>query len=74
MPVDPLLIHTFAQPTMGIVEVEPDIFYICTSNLYTSHELYLHRLDMRDWVPASPSAQKSSLNFPNLSVGSTAVA
>jgi hypothetical protein len=29
---------------MGIVEVEPNIFYICTSNLWTSHESYLHRL------------------------------
>jgi hypothetical protein len=36
---------------MGIVEVEPNIFYICTSNLWTSHESYLRRLDMRDWSP-----------------------
>src|SRR3984957_4806426 len=50
VPVDPLLLCTFAQSAMGIVEVEPDIFYICTSNLWTSHESYLHRLDMRDWA------------------------
>jgi hypothetical protein len=62
--VDPLLIHTFAQPTMGIVEVEPDIFYVATSNLYTSHESYLHRLDMRDWVPGKPVNPKVILEFP----------
>jgi hypothetical protein len=50
VPVDPLLLCTFAQSAMGIVEVEPNIFYICTSNLWTSHESYLHRLDMRDWA------------------------
>ena len=64
VPVDPLLIHTFAEPTLGIVEVEPNIFYICTSNLYTSHESYLHRLDMRDWVPAKSVTSEVVLQFP----------
>jgi hypothetical protein len=67
--VDPLLIHTFAQPAMGIVEVEPDIFYIATSNLYTSHESYLHRLDMRDWVPGKPVNPKVILEFPETARG-----
>jgi hypothetical protein len=64
VPVDPLLIHTFAQPTLGIVEVEPDIFYISTSNLYTSHESYLHRLDMRDWVRGESVNPEVVLTFP----------
>jgi hypothetical protein len=64
MPVDPLLIHTFAQPTMGIVEVEPNIFYICTSNLYTSHASHLQRLDMRDWVPGKSVSPEVVLEFP----------
>ena len=64
VPVDPLLIHTFAQPTMGIVEVEPDIFYIATSDLYTSHESYLHRLDMRDWNPGKSVSPEVVLEFP----------
>jgi hypothetical protein len=67
--VDPLLIHAFAQPTMGIVEVELDIFYIATSNLYTSHESYLHRLDMRDWVPGKPVNPKVILEFPETALG-----
>src|ERR1700751_4439915 len=64
IPVDPLLVHTFAQPTMGIVEVEPDIFYIATSNLYTSHESYLHRLDLNNWVPGKSVDPKVILGFP----------
>ena len=74
IPVDPLLIYTFAQPTLGIVEVEPEVFYVNTSSLYTSHESYLHRLDMRDLSLGSPSTQKSSLHFPRLPGGSMAVA
>jgi hypothetical protein len=53
-PVDPLRLYNFHQPAMGIVEVEPDIFYINTSNLWTTHESYLHRLDMRNWAPGKP--------------------
>lgn len=49
LPVEPTCIHTFDQPTLVIVEAEPDVFYVATSNLYTSHECYLHRLDLRGW-------------------------
>jgi hypothetical protein len=69
VPVDPQLIHNFAQPTMGIVEVETDIFYICTSNLYTSHESYLQRLDMRDWVPGKSVKPEVVLEFPKSARG-----
>src|SRR5271166_5904504 len=31
VPVDPVLLSTFSQSAMGIVEVAPDIFYIATS-------------------------------------------
>jgi len=33
--VDPQLLFTFPHLAMGIVEVEPDIFYITTSEIYT---------------------------------------
>jgi hypothetical protein len=69
IPVDPLLIYTFAQPTLGIVEVEPEVFYINTSNLYTSHESYLHRLDMRDWVPGESVNPEVVLTFPKAARG-----
>jgi hypothetical protein len=69
IPVAPLLIYTLAQPTLGIVEVEPEVFYINTSNLYTSHESYLHRLDMRDWVPGESVNPEVVLTFPKAARG-----
>jgi hypothetical protein len=41
LPVEPILVHTFEHTAMGIVETEPDIFYVCT---FDSH---LERIDMR---------------------------
>jgi hypothetical protein len=64
VPVDPVLVHTFVQLTMGIVEVEPDVFCLCTSNLYTDHESYLHRLDLRRWAPGKPLKPEAVLKFP----------
>lgn len=64
IPVDPVLMHTFAQPTMGIVEVEPDVFYLAASNLYTSHESYLYRLDLNGWLPDKSVNSEIILDFP----------
>ena len=63
-PVDPLLVCTFDQLAMGIVEAEKNVFYICTSNLYTSHESYLHRLDLRNWTPGKSVRPELILEFP----------
>jgi len=42
------------QNANGIVEVEPDVFYLASSNWYTSPgECYLSRLDLRGWKPGS---------------------
>ena len=51
-PAEPVLLHRFDQPTTGLVEVEPDLFLVSTSNLYTSHESFLHRLDPPTGLPA----------------------
>jgi len=69
VPVNPSCIHTFGEPTLGIVEVEPDIFYISTCNLYTSHEAYLHRMDLRDWAPGKPVNPEVVLKFPDIARG-----
>ena len=50
LPVEPMCIQSFDQPTLGIVETDPEIFYLATSNLYTTHESYLRRLDLREAV------------------------
>ncbi len=68
-PVDPVCIHGFEQPTTGLVEVEPDIFLVSTSNLYTSHESYLHRLDLRGWRPGSPVSPEMVFRFPEAARG-----
>ena len=35
LPVKPMLVHKFAHMPMGIVETEPDIFYVSTVNQAT---------------------------------------
>ncbi len=35
--VEPVLLASFEQPTLSMVEVEPDVFLVATSNLYTTH-------------------------------------
>jgi hypothetical protein len=37
VPVDPVLLYTFSQSAMGIVEVAPDIFYIADRRISGSH-------------------------------------
>ncbi len=62
--VEPVLLASFEQPTLSMVEVEPDVFLVATSNLYTTHECFLHRLDMRGWAPGAPAALSEVLRFP----------
>jgi hypothetical protein len=64
VPVEPSLLFTFAQPVLGIAEIDPNIFYVCTSNAYTTHESYLHRLDLREWTPGSSVDPQEVLEFP----------
>jgi hypothetical protein len=63
LPVKPVLVHKFAHLTMGIVETEPDIFYVCTSDIYTTHESTLERLDLRDWTPGAAIQPRQVLKF-----------
>jgi hypothetical protein len=58
LPVEPILVHTFDHTAMGIVETEPDIFYVCTSGIAT-----LERIDMRHWTPGAPVDATRVLTF-----------
>ncbi len=69
VPAGPVLVHTFGQLTSGIVETEPEVFYISTSDGYTTHESYLHRLDLRQWTPASLRAPRLSSSSAIRSAG-----
>ena len=53
-PVEPVLVHTFEHLALGIVEAEADVFYVSTSDVYTTHESSLQRLDLRGWTPGQP--------------------
>jgi hypothetical protein len=56
--VTPALVHTFDHFAMGIVETEPDIFYVSTVNRAT-----LERFDMRGWAPGAPVNRTRVLTF-----------
>jgi alkylhydroperoxidase family enzyme len=64
LPVHPSLLFKFGEVTMGIVETEPDIFHILTGNGYTTHESYLHRLDLHGWSPGAPVHPELVAQFP----------
>jgi hypothetical protein len=63
-PVEPKLLFTFPHPAMGIVEVEPDVFYVSVSDIYTWRESYLYRLDLNGWMPGQAVHPESVLRFP----------
>jgi hypothetical protein len=65
LPVEPVCIHNYDEPPLAIVEAEPDIFYLATSNVYTSHESYIHRLDLHDWAPGQPLKTEMVLTMPS---------
>ena len=68
-PVESVLLHRFDQPTTGLVEIEPDLFLVSTSNLYTTHESFLHRLDLRGYQPGSLVRPEMVFCFPDTARG-----
>ena len=62
--VNPILLHTFEQLTLNPVEVEPDVFYLTTSNAYTDHKSSLYRIDLRKWSAGDPIQPQKVFDFP----------
>ena len=60
----PQLLHAFPQNVMGLVELEPDVFIVVTSNVYTTHESALSRLDLRGWTPGTAVRVEPVVQFP----------
>ncbi|KAF4634282.1 hypothetical protein G7Y89_g3828 [Cudoniella acicularis] len=60
----PVVLHNFDQNVMGIVETEPDIFYIATCNLLTDHLSFLYLLDIRSFTLESIPKPVQVLQFP----------
>jgi len=51
----PVLVHTFDQAASGLVETQPEVFHLSTSNGGRGHGSLLHRLDLRHWRPGEPA-------------------
>ena len=58
-PVTPVLVCKIANLPMGIVEIEPDIFYISTLA-----EPTLERFDLRGWTPGTSVKRERVLTLP----------
>lgn len=62
--VSPAHLHTYEENAAGLVELDPDIFILLTGNVYTTHESFVHRLDLRAWEPGSPIKPQLIAQFP----------
>jgi hypothetical protein len=58
LPATPVLVHTFDHFAMGIVETEPDVFYVSSAG-----EATVERFDMRGWSPGAPVRPTRVLTF-----------
>ena len=67
--VKPVLLHAFDALVAGVAELEPDVFVVLTGNVYTTHDNYAHRLDLRDWSPGKPVEPQRILAFPPTVMG-----
>ena len=62
--VEPMLLFTLDYPPMSMVEPEPDVFYLCTSDGYATHASGLHRIDLHGWKPGQAICPELVLTFP----------
>jgi len=59
---EPILVHTFDQLASGLVETQPDVFLLSTSD-GPAHESLLCRLDLRHWNLGEPVRAETVLRF-----------
>jgi hypothetical protein len=58
-----VLVHTFDHPVTGIAEIEPDVFIVCLTEGYTTHESHVARIDLNDWTPGDPVSPEIVFTF-----------
>jgi len=58
--VEPVVVQTFDNIVMGIVEVEPEIFIVSLSDGYTTHESHLARIDLNVHIRRSRPARSQT--------------
>ena len=64
LPVTPVLLDKLDGLPMGIVEVEPDVFCVCTMG-----EAAVERYDLRGWTPGNPVTRERVFTFPTSASG-----
>jgi hypothetical protein len=57
-------LHTFDQPNMEIVELEPDLFCIATGTTFEDRPIILWERDMRPFSPSDVPKPVPVLHFP----------
>lgn len=67
--VKPVHLHSYKENAGGIVELEPDVFALFTGNAYTTHESFIHRLDLRNWTPGTSITPELVCQFPDRARG-----
>ena len=66
LPVTPLLIDTLESLPMGIVEIEPDVIFVCTIG-----NAAVERYDLRGWKPGESVSRERVFTFPTSASGLT---
>jgi hypothetical protein len=67
--VPPVLVHTFENLILGIAEAEPDVFIVSLSDMYTTHESHLARVDLNGWTPGKPVKPEIIFTFDHRARG-----
>lgn len=52
--VTPVCIHPLDTLPTGLAEIAPDVFLMLAGNLYTTHESFIYKVDLRGWMPGTP--------------------
>jgi hypothetical protein len=61
--VPAVLVHTFEHLILGIAEAEPDVFIVNLSDIHTTHESHLARVDLNGWTQGKPVSPEIIFTF-----------
>jgi hypothetical protein len=60
----PALLFTFDKSPTSLIELDPDVFYLFTTDGYATHASDLYRIDLRDWKLGQEIHPELVLAFP----------
>ena len=58
-------VHTFDVLPTGLAEIAPDVFLMLAGNLYTTHESFVYKIDLRGWTVGAPIKPALFCRFPD---------